>query len=177
MGRRCSAIRDLRVAFATAAGERRPCAASTSTSRAGEIVAIVGESGSGKSQTCSPRWACCRRNGRATRLGAVRGRGTDRRAARRGSNRLRGSKVAMIFQEPMTALDPLYPLEAQIAAPLIAHARRGARARPARGLRLLEQVGDRRTARARARAYPHQLSGGERQRAMIAMAIANRPSS
>ena len=89
-------------------------------------------------------------------------------------NRVRGESRDD-FQEPMSALDPLYSLESQIAAPLIAHAGATRSEARARAADLLDQVGIA-DARARLNAYPHELSGGERQRAMIAMAIANRPS-
>jgi oligopeptide transport system ATP-binding protein len=167
------AIRDLRVAFRGAEGETVAVRGVDIDVAAGEVVAIVGESGSGKSQTLLAALGLLPGAGRAS--GSARLDGEELIGASEAElNRVRGSKVAMIFQEPMTALDPLYPLGAQIAAPLIAHgglARRTARARAAD---LLEKVGIAH-GRSRVRAFPHQLSGGERQRAMIAMAIANRP--
>jgi ABC-type microcin C transport system duplicated ATPase subunit YejF len=167
------ALRDLRVAFATSEGEVSAVRGVEIEVAAGEVVAIVGESGSGKSQTLLAALGLLPGNGRAT--GSARLEGEELiGASERELNRVRGSKVAMIFQEPMTALEPLYSVGDQIAAPLIAHAGASARQARARAGELLEQVGIAH-GRARARAHPHQLSGGERQRAMIAMAIANRP--
>jgi ABC-type microcin C transport system duplicated ATPase subunit YejF len=167
------ALRDLRVAFATSEGEAQAVRGVDIEVAAGEVVAIVGESGSGKSQTLLAALGLLPGNGRAT--GSARLEGEELIGASEARlNRVRGSKVAMIFQEPMTALEPLYTVGDQIAAPLIAHAGVSRRQARARAGELLEQVGIAH-GRARARAYPHQLSGGERQRAMIAMAIANRP--
>jgi oligopeptide transport system ATP-binding protein len=167
------ALRDLHVAFATSEGEASAVRGVDIEVAAGEVVAIVGESGSGKSQTLLAALGLLPGNGRAR--GSARLEGEELIGASDAKlNRVRGSKVAMIFQEPMTALEPLYTVGEQIAAPLIAHAGFPARRARARAGELLEQVGIAH-GRARARAYPHQLSGGERQRAMIAMAIANRP--
>ncbi len=87
---------------------------------------------------------------------------------------MRGSAITMVFQEPMTSLNPLHTIERQIGEILAMHGTRGARARRARTVELLEEVGIRDPG-ARLGAYPHQLSGGQRQRVMIAMALANRP--
>jgi oligopeptide transport system ATP-binding protein len=166
-------LRDLRVAFATSEGEASAVRGVDIEVAAGEVVAIVGESGSGKSQTLLAALGLLPGNGRAT--GSVRLDGEELLGASEAElNRVRGSKVAMIFQEPMTALEPLFSVGEQIAAPLVAHADVSRREARTRASDLLEQVGIAH-GRARARAYPHQLSGGERQRAMIAMAIANRP--
>ena len=166
-------IRDLHVAFMTSEGKASAVRGVDIDVAAGEVVAIVGESGSGKSQTLLAALGLLPGNGRAT--GSVRLDGEELIGASEAKlNGVRGSKVAMIFQEPMTALEPLYSVGEQIAAPLIAHAAVSSRQARARAGELLEQVGIA-NGRSRARAYPHQLSGGERQRAMIAMAIANRP--
>ena len=166
-------IRDLHVAFMTSEGKASAVRGADIDVAAGEVVAIVGESGSGKSQTLLAALGLLPGNGRAT--GSVRLDGEELIGASEAKlNGVRGSKVAMIFQEPMTALEALYSVGEQIAAPLIAHAGFSSRRARARAGELLEQVGIA-NGRSRARAYPHQLSGGERQRAMIAMAIANRP--
>ncbi len=140
---------------------------------AGETVAVVGESGSGKSQTMMAVMGLLAQNGLAE--GSVRYRGTEILGLPpRALNRVRGEKISMIFQEPMTSLDPLYTIERQIAEPLIYHRRLSrAEARP-RVLELLNlvQIAD---PEDRLGAYPHELSGGQRQRVMIAMALANDP--
>ena len=134
---------------------------------AGEVVALVGESGSGKTQTLHAALGLL---GPAARVGgSARFRGSELIGAPRAAlDRLRGDRICLVFQEPMTALDPLTRIGAQIAAPIAAH---GGTARPGD---LLDEVGVAGGA-ARARDYPHQLSGGERQRVLIAMALANRP--
>jgi oligopeptide transport system ATP-binding protein len=134
---------------------------------AGEVVALVGESGSGKTQTLHAALGLLAAPARVS--GSARFRGQELIGAPRAAlDRLRGDRICLVFQEPMTALDPLTRIGAQIAAPIAAH--RG-RARPGD---LLQEVGVAGGA-ARASAYPHQLSGGERQRVLIAMALANRP--
>ncbi|HLJ72765.1 MAG TPA: ABC transporter ATP-binding protein [Roseiarcus sp.] len=139
----------------------------------GETLGVVGESGSGKTMTAlalmglSPEGAAL--------SGAVRFDGEDlARIDEAAWRRLRGDRIAMIFQEPMTALNPLQTIGRQIAEPLILHRglRRGAAMQEA--VKLLARVGLPDPAR-RARAYPHQLSGGQRQRAMIAMALSCGP--
>ncbi len=139
----------------------------------GETVAIVGESGSGKSQTMLAAMGLLAANGHAA--GSVTYRGQEMIGRPEAElNRIRGVKISMIFQEPMTSLDPLYPIGKQIAEPIIHHQRMPGPACRARVLELLGLVGIADPAR-RIDAYPHQLSGGERQRVMIAMALANHP--
>ena len=87
---------------------------------------------------------------------------------------VRGNRIAMVFQEPMTSLNPLHTLEKQVAETLLIHKHMSAAAARVRTLELLRLVGLR-DAENRLGAYPHQLSGGQRQRVMIAMAIANEP--
>jgi oligopeptide transport system ATP-binding protein len=140
----------------------------------GEIVALVGESGSGKTQTMMAAIGMLPENGRAT--GSVRFDGDEILGQSEAAlNRLRGGKVTMIFQEPMSALDPLLSVGKQIMAPLIVHGRLTKAAAQRRALELLALVGlD--PPEQRFRSAPHQLSGGQRQRVMIAMAIANNPA-
>jgi oligopeptide transport system ATP-binding protein len=139
----------------------------------GETIAIVGESGSGKTQSMMAAIGMLPANGAAT--GSVLFEGVEILGLKeRALNRLRGSKITFVFQEPMTALDPLYPIGAQIMAPLITHGGLSKRAARRRALELLAEVGIDRPEQ-RLKAAPHQLSGGQRQRVMIAMAIANDP--
>jgi microcin C transport system ATP-binding protein len=142
----------------------------------GETLALVGESGSGKSVTALsilqllPYPAASHPPGSSIRfageelIGAPQGRLRE----------VRGNRIAMVFQEPMTSLNPLHTLEKQIAETLLIHKHMSGRAARARTLELLHLVGLR-DAENRLDAYPHQLSGGQRQRVMIAMAIANEP--
>jgi microcin C transport system ATP-binding protein len=140
---------------------------------AGEKVGLVGESGSGKSVTAL---SLLRLVAGASYQGAIRFRGDDLlRYTPRQMQALRGSSIAMIFQEPMTSLDPLYTVGDQVAEVLTTHEAMPRRAAFARAVELLGKTGIPEPAR-HANAFPHQLSGGQRQRAMIAMALACRPS-
>ncbi|HKN29777.1 MAG TPA: dipeptide ABC transporter ATP-binding protein [Roseiarcus sp.] len=138
-----------------------------------EVVGVVGESGSGKSQAMLAALGLLGRSAKvagSAKLGGVELIGAPERTL----DALRGADAAMIFQEPMSALDPLYPIGTQIAAPMIAHRRFSRAEARKRAAKLLEDVKLAGGA-SRLRAYPHELSGGERQRVMIAMAIANEP--
>ncbi len=139
----------------------------------GETVAIVGESGSGKSQAMMAMMGLLASNGRAEGSARYRDRELIRLSERK-LNEIRGAKITMIFQEPMTSLDPLYKVGRQMAEPLIYH--KGMTARQARPkvLELLKLVGIPNAER-RIDSYPHELSGGQRQRVMIGMALANDP--
>jgi microcin C transport system ATP-binding protein len=142
----------------------------------GETLALVGESGSGKSVTALsilqllPYPIAAHGPGSSIRLDGEELIG----AAPEQLRRMRGDRIAMVFQEPMTSLNPLHTLERQIAETLLIHKHMTAAAAHRRTLELLRLVGlpD---AESRLGAYPHQLSGGQRQRVMIAMAIANEP--
>jgi oligopeptide transport system ATP-binding protein len=168
------AISDLRVLLRAQGREIEVARGIDISVARGETVAIVGESGSGKTQTMMAAIGMLPENGRAT--GSVRFEGAEILGLPdQALNRLRGSRVTMIFQEPMTALDPLYSVGAQIMAPLVVHGRLSKPAARRRALELLALVGVDRPEE-RLRSAPHQLSGGQRQRVMIAMAIANNPS-
>ncbi|SHG95227.1 microcin C transport system ATP-binding protein [Kaistia soli DSM 19436] len=142
---------------------------------AGETVALVGESGSGKSVTALsvlkllPYPAAEHPTGRIL-LGGEDLLATSDRELRR----IRGNKITMIFQEPMSSLNPLHTIEQQIGEVLSIHQGLGGQGARKRILELLEEVGIRDAAK-RLGSYPHQLSGGQRQRVMIAMALANEP--
>jgi ABC-type microcin C transport system duplicated ATPase subunit YejF len=166
-------IRDLDVRFTTPDGDVHAVRRIAMDIAPGETVAIVGESGSGKSQAMMAWMGLIASNGRVS--GSARYRGVEMVGMdHRHLNHIRGVKISMIFQEPMTSLDPLYTIGYQIAEPLVHHRHiDGAAARP-RVLELLRLVGIPDPER-RLNSYPHELSGGQRQRVMIAMALANEP--
>jgi microcin C transport system ATP-binding protein len=138
----------------------------------GERVALVGESGSGKSVTAL---SILRLLSDAEVSGAIRFNGEDLLAkSEREMRGLRGSAIAMIFQEPMTALNPLYTVGEQIAETIVVHDGVPAKEARKRAVALLARTGITEPGK-RVNSYPHQLSGGQRQRAMIAMALACRP--
>ncbi len=140
---------------------------------AGEAIALVGESGSGKSMTALSMMGLLPAAARVTE-GSVRLSGRDvLRLDGLELRRVRGAEIAMIYQEPMTALNPLMRVGAQVVEGLRAHAVPSGDAR-SRTLEALGEVGLPRPERI-ARSYPHELSGGQRQRVMIAMAVAMRP--
>ena len=139
---------------------------------AGEKVGLVGESGSGKSISAL---SVLRLVDGAVTTGAIRFEGADLlQKTEREMRGLRGSQIAMIFQEPMTALNPLYTVGNQIVEVLELHEALRPNAARARAIALLARTGVPEPER-RIDAYPHELSGGQRQRAMIAMALACRP--
>ena len=142
----------------------------------GETLALVGESGSGKSVTAlSILQLLPYPSARHTPQSSIRFAGEELVGGAPARLReIRGNRIAMIFQEPMTSLNPLHTLEKQIGETLLIHKHMSGSAARARTLELLRQVGLR-DAESRLGAYPHQLSGGQRQRVMIAMAIANEP--
>jgi microcin C transport system ATP-binding protein len=138
----------------------------------GERVALVGESGSGKSVTAL---SVLRLLNDAQVSGAIRFDGEELLAkSERAMRGLRGSDIAMIFQEPMTALNPLYTIGDQIAETIVVHDGVSATEAVKRAIALLARTGITEPEK-RVNSYPHQLSGGQRQRAMIAMALACRP--
>ncbi len=127
--------------------------------RAGECLALVGESGSGKSVTAHSILQLLPRSG-CQADGSVRYRGQELLGADDGTLRsIRGDRIAMIFQEPMTSLNPLHSVEKQIGETLLLHKGMGGKAAQARILELLELVGIQKP-RERLKAYPHQLSAG-----------------
>ena len=141
----------------------------------GETVALVGESGSGKSVTALSVLQLLPYPKARHPTGSVRVDGEEVVGAAEPVLRgIRGDRISMIFQEPMTSLNPLQTIERQIRETLFVHRGMEARAARERTLELLRLVGLR-DAERRLDAYPHQLSGGQRQRVMIAMALANEP--
>jgi peptide/nickel transport system ATP-binding protein len=143
--------------------------------RKGETIAIVGESGSGKSVTARAIMRLLSRRASMGKDSSIVMSGQEvLKLPEKEMRKLRGSRVSMIFQEPMTSLNPVYTVGAQIAEVLHIHNKISRKDAEAKVLSLLEevQIPDR---EARFKQYPHQLSGGQRQRVMIAMALANRP--
>ena len=166
-------IRDLRVSFETLDGTVEAVRGVDIDVKAGETVAIVGESGSGKSQTMMAAMQLLASNGRA--VGHVDYRGQNLLSLDKAAmNRIRGGKISMIFQEPMTSLDPLYSIGNQLIEPIRRHQGLSQAKARAEALRLLKLVHIPEPER-RLRSYPYELSGGQRQRVMIAMALANNP--
>nr|WP_316653345.1 ABC transporter ATP-binding protein [uncultured Gellertiella sp.] len=166
-------VRDLKVEFQTPDGRVEAVKGISFSVRKGETLAIVGESGSGKSQTMMGIMGLLARNGTVSGSATYGGKQLVN-APLDTLNSVRGSKITMIFQEPMTSLDPLYPIGRQISEPLIHHRNMTKAAARARVLELLKLVGIPDPSR-RIDSFPHELSGGQRQRVMIAMALANDP--
>jgi len=142
----------------------------------GETLALVGESGSGKSVTALSIPGLLPSQATVGASSQVLFRGRDLLALpAAGLRKVRGKDISMVFQEPMSSLNPLHTVERQIAEMIRLHQGLGARATHDRVIELLSQVGIP-DPKSRASSYPHQLSGGQRQRVMIAMALANEPS-
>ncbi|MDU8558319.1 ABC transporter ATP-binding protein, partial [Pseudomonas syringae pv. actinidiae] len=142
--------------------------------RRGECLALVGESGSGKSVTAHSILQLLPRSGTLT-TGSITYRGQQLVGAdERTLRELRGNRIAMIFQEPMTSLNPLHSVSRQIGETLLLHRGISGREAQKRIIELLELVGIQQPEK-RLKAYPHELSGGQRQRVMIAMALACEP--
>jgi microcin C transport system ATP-binding protein len=141
----------------------------------GEVVALVGESGSGKSVTANSILKLLPYPSASHPSGEILFKGQDLLKARPEALRnVRGNDITMIFQEPMTSLNPLHDIERQVAEILHLHQPIGRAEARRRVIELLTQVGIREPEK-RLGAFPHELSGGQRQRVMIAMALANRP--
>ena len=167
-------VQDLRAHFATRSGVVRAVDGLSFDVNAGETLAIVGESGCGKSVT-SLSILRLLDEPPARLAGSILFGGRDLIALNEAAmRRLRGNEISMIFQEPMTSLNPLLTVGLQIAEPIMLHQGLGAAAARARTVEMLTLVGIPSPDR-RAREYPHQLSGGMRQRVMIAISLACNP--
>jgi len=167
-------VRDLSVAFRQ--GERELLAADRVSFdiKPGETVALVGESGSGKSVTALSILKLLPGSARHP-SGSIRFKGRElMKLSEREIRHVRGNDITIVFQEPMTSLNPLHTVERQIAEVLELHAGVSGGAARARVVELLAQVGIP-DPQSRLASYPHQLSGGQRQRVMIALALANEP--
>ncbi|WP_265516129.1 ABC transporter ATP-binding protein [Nitratireductor luteus] len=169
-------IRDLSVSFTQGQQETLAVDRISFDIGRGETVALVGESGSGKSVTALSVLKLLPYPAASHPSGQIIYGGKDLLSASENELRkARGNEISMIFQEPMTSLNPLHNIEKQIGEVLKLHRGMSDQAARARTLELMDQVGIR-DAETRLASFPHQLSGGQRQRVMIAMALANEPS-
>ncbi|MFP6665473.1 MAG: ABC transporter ATP-binding protein [Deltaproteobacteria bacterium] len=167
-------VEDLVVDFRTPRGRLRAVDGASFTLQRGETLGLVGESGSGKSVTSLAILGLLG-EGAEVVSGRILFAGRDLlRLGTRDLRAVRGARIAMIFQEPMTSLNPLFTVGAQIAEAVRLHERASRRAAWARAIEMLHLV-EIPEPRLRASSYPHELSGGMRQRVMIAMALACRP--
>ena len=168
-------VRDLSVAFAQGGKENLAVDHISFDVARGETVALVGESGSGKSVSALSVLKLLPYPAASHPSGQILFGGSDLLAmGEKNLRKVRGNKITMIFQEPMTSLNPLHTIERQIVEVLKLHQGMADGAARARTLELLHEVGIQQPEK-RLDAYPHQLSGGQRQRVMIAMSLANEP--
>jgi peptide/nickel transport system ATP-binding protein len=174
MSERLLEVRDLRVSFRTEDGLVRAVDGVSFTLDKGQVLGIVGESGSGKSVSMMSVMRLIR-DPNAIFEGEVFYKGRDlMKISQREMRDVRGSEIAMIFQDPMTSLNPVYKIGWQIAEQIREHEHISASAARARAVDLLRAVGIPRP-EARVDDYPHQFSGGMRQRVMIAIALSCNP--
>jgi microcin C transport system ATP-binding protein len=168
-------VRDLSVAFGTGARQTLAVDRVSFDIAPGETVALVGESGSGKSVTALSILKLLPYPQAHHPSGSVSFKGRDLLPlSEREMRRVRGDDITIVFQEPMTSLNPLHTIETQIGEILLLHRGLTGAAARRRTLEVLTQVGIPEP-ETRLGSYPHQLSGGQRQRVMIAMALANEP--
>ncbi|NND91319.1 MAG: ABC transporter ATP-binding protein [Granulosicoccus sp.] len=175
MSERLLTIENLQVAFGQGTGQVNAVTGVSISIDKGQCVALVGESGSGKSVTALSIMQLLPYPFAHHPAGSIDYRGMQLMSAGPSVLRaVRGNEISMIFQEPMTSLNPLHSIEKQVGESLKLHKGLTGTAARARILELLELVGIGEAAK-RLGAYPHELSGGQRQRVMIAMALANEP--
>jgi len=166
-------VRGLSTVFRTGDGEVRAADDVSFEVRPGEALGVVGESGSGKTQLFLATMGLLARNGRA--VGEIRYRGQDLLKLRpKELNAIRGARIAMIFQDPMTSLNPYLTIARQLTEVLVEHRGADEATARSRAIAMLERVGIPQAAR-RIDRYPHEFSGGMRQRVMIAAALLCEP--
>src|SRR6202790_4878820 len=171
----CLSVRDLSIAFRSSGRETLAVDRVSFDIVKGECLALVGESGSGKSVTALSILKLLPYPAARHPSGSIVFQGRDLlQLSEREIRQVRGDDITIVFQEPMTSLNPLHTIEKQMGEILLLHRGLTGAAARARTLEVLDQVGipDPQT---RLKSYPHQLSGGQRQRVMIAMALANEP--
>ncbi len=168
-------VQDLRITFPSSAGISRPVDGVSFTLSRGELLALVGESGCGKSLTSLALLRLVPPPGEIAAGSSIRLDGTDVLGLDAASLRaIRGRRIGMIFQDPMTSLNPVFTVADQIGESVRAHQSVSRRAARTRALELLQEVGIPDPVE-RLDNYPHQMSGGMRQRVMIAIALASEP--
>ena len=168
-------IKDLKTSFMTSSGEVQAVRGVSFSVGRGEILGVVGESGSGKSVTCMSVLKLLATSGRV-RAGEIRFDGRDLvPLSARALRKVRGNRISMVFQDPMSSLNPLMPIGEQVGEMIWEHNRGLSKAeREARVLELFRMVRIPEPEK-RMKAYPHEFSGGMRQRVMIAMALSCNP--
>ncbi len=168
-------VQNLRAYFHTRNGIVRAVDGVSFSVEKGETLGIVGESGSGKSVTCYSLMGLIPKPPGRIESGTARFDGADLLAMNEAElNKIRGKRIAMIFQDPMTSLNPYLRIEEQLIEPLLIHENMPRAEAVKRAIRALEEVGVPDAAR-RIRSHPHEFSGGMRQRVMIAMALITQP--
>ena len=168
-------VQNLRAYFHTRNGIVRAVDGVSFSVEKGETLGIVGESGSGKSVTCYSLMGLIPKPPGRIESGTARFDGADVLAMKEAElNKIRGKRIAMIFQDPMTSLNPYLRIEEQLIEPLLIHENMPRAEAVKRAIRALEEVGVPDAAR-RIRSHPHEFSGGMRQRVMIAMALITQP--
>jgi peptide/nickel transport system ATP-binding protein len=169
-------INDLRINFNTREGVIRAVEGVNITLNRGEVVGLVGESGSGKSVTCNSILQLLPSPPAKIESGSIKWKNKDLLKEQKGDMEvIRGKEISMVFQDPMSSLNPYLPVLDQVAEPLIIHGMASLPEARKKAGEMLLKVGVSRVAE-NPRAYPHEFSGGMRQRAMIAMALITQPS-
>ncbi|RLW70962.1 MAG: peptide ABC transporter ATP-binding protein, partial [spirochete symbiont of Stewartia floridana] len=168
-------LNGLKTSFFTGQGEVQAVRGASFRLRKGDVLGIVGESGSGKSVTSLSIMGLIENPGRI-KSGQILFKGMDLAAlSQRELSNIRGNEISMIFQEPMTSLNPVYSIRNQMVEVIRRHQKAGGREALERAVEMLELVGIPDPKR-RINGYPHEFSGGMRQRVMIATALSCNPS-